>query len=67
MRLADDPVRVPRQRPARDRSDECLALRQAAHQVRHQVRQVRNHPAHAAVGHGAEREDTALLEVCTKL
>lgn len=61
VRLRYDPVRVARQRPAGDGAHQRLALGQAHHQVRHQVRQVRHHAAHAAVRHRAQRQDAALL------
>lgn len=61
VRLRDDPVRVAGQRPAGDGAHQRLALGQAAHQVRDQVRQVRHHAAHAAVRHRAQRQDAALL------
>lgn len=61
MWLRDDPVRVARECPAGDGAHERLALRQAAHQVRHQVGQVRHHAAHATVRHRAQRKDTTFL------
>lgn len=67
VRLRHDPVRVAAQRPARDGAHQRLALGQAAHQVWHQVRQVRHHAAHAAVRHGAQGQDAAFLPKETKI
>ena len=44
MRLSDDPVGVPRERPTRDGPDECLLVRQTADQIGDELRQVWHHP-----------------------
>lgn len=61
VRLRDDPVRIPRQCPTGDGSHEGLTLAHAAHEVRDQVREVRDHARHAAVRDRAQRQDTTLL------
>lgn len=61
MGLRHDPVRVARERPAGDGAHQRLALAEAAHEVGHEVGQVRHHAAHAAVRHRAHRQDAALL------
>lgn len=62
VRLRHYPVRVARERPARDGPHQRFALAHTAHQVRHQVRQVRHHTTHTTIGYGTQSQDTAFLK-----
>ena len=63
MGLAHHPVSVARQGPAGDGPHQGLAVSQAADEVGHQLRQVRNHAIHAAFSNGTQHQDARLLDL----
>ena len=63
VRLADDPVGVAAERPAGDGAHQRLLLRQAVDEEGHQLRQVRDHARHAALGDGAQRQNARLFNL----
>lgn len=63
MRLTHDPVCVATEGPAGNGAHQGLLVTETANQVRGQLRQVRDHSIHAALGDGTQNQDSGLLDL----